>query len=422
VTEHARKKDQLLVVEDSSVIRRLLCAYISELEGIEPITAGSLQEAREQLNAAKDRIFCAVLDLNLPDAPNGEVVDLVQSQNIPVIVLTGSVDHALRENMLKKQVIDYVLKNNTTEIEHVAYVVGRLHQNQHTGILVVDDTRMFREYLTELLSRYRYHTHTAANGKEALEVLKAHPDISLVITDYHMPQMNGQELIQAIRRTHRREDRAIIGLSDASHKELSAMLLKSGANDFLSKTFEEEEFYCRVTQNTNMIGYVRQIRDSATRDFLTKAYNRRHLFDVGEKLYANAKRGSIILAAALMDADFFKRINDTFGHQVGDLALKAIANALHKTMRNSDIVARYGGEEFVCLSVIKKVDDATFVFERVRKAVENIELEVEGKKVPITASIGVTTELCGSLDEMLNRADEAVYKAKESGRNRVVCL
>lgn len=369
-----------------------------------------------------ERFFCAVLDLNLPDAPNGEVVDLVRKFDIPVVVLTGSIDRKLRDSMLKKQVIDYIVKRNTTEIEHVAYVVGRLYENQHVKVLVADDSPSFRAYVEALLKNYRYFTHTAANGREALRMLDQHPDISLIITDFHMPEMNGQQLIEAVRRKYRREDLAIIGLSDASQDGLSAMLLKSGANDFLSKPFEIEEFYCRVTQNTNMISYVRQVRDSATRDFLTKAFNRRHLFEVGETLYANAKRGSIKLAAALIDADHFKQINDTFGHQIGDEALKLISTTLHKSMRRSDVVARYGGEEFVCLAIVKESEDASFVFERVRSALERIDLQVDGQRVVITASIGVTLELQDSLDAMINRADQAVYQAKEAGRNRVVCL
>jgi diguanylate cyclase (GGDEF)-like protein len=298
--------------------------------------------------------------------------------------------------------------------------VGRLCENQAVKVLVVDDSPSFRMYLEGLLKQYRYRTLTAADGKEALAQVERHPDISLVITDYNMPNMNGQELIQALRRDYRREDLAIIGLSDRDNKGLSARLLKTGANDFLNKPFEVEEFYCRVTQNTNMISYVRQVRDSATRDFLTRVYNRRHLFDVGETLYANARRGRICLGAALIDADHFKRINDTWGHQVGDQALKAIADTLTASLRKSDIVARYGGEEFVCLAVLKAPADAKLVFERVRANLEAIELEAAGERVRITASVGVTLSLEDDLDAMLQRADEAVYKAKEAGRNRVV--
>jgi PleD family two-component response regulator len=171
-------------------------------------------------------------------------------------------------------------------------------------------------------------------------VLAEHPDTTLVITDVNMPVMGGFELISAIRRQYRREDLAIIGLSDASKAGLSAALLKAGANDFVAKPFQVEEFYCRVTQNTNMVGYVRQIKDFATRDFLTGAYNRRHLFEMGGKLYASAQRGNIAIATGVIDADHFKHINDTYGHHAGDAALKCIADVLQSSLRQTDVVAR----------------------------------------------------------------------------------
>ncbi len=413
---------KVLVADDSKSICDLLCACLADIHGVAPVKAGSLQQVRALLAQDATEFMCAVLDLNLPDAPDGEVVDYVRQYGIPIVVLTGSVNPVVREAMLQKQVIDYVIKGNPNEIEHVAYVVGRLYENQAVKILVVDDAKSVRGYLEQLLRHYRYQTLSAADGEAALEILQKHPDIALVITDYYMPGMNGQELIQRLRKHYRREELAIIGLSDATHTGLSAMLLKSGANDFLNKPFEVEEFYCRVTQNTNMIGYVRQIREAAIRDFLTGAYNRRHLFALGEALHANARRGNIHLAAAIIDADHFKRINDQYGHQAGDTALKRIVQTLHANTRKADIIARYGGEEFVCLAVLQEPQQAAALFEKIRAAIADIALNIHTTPVQITASIGVTLSLEADLDSMLQRADKAVYRAKELGRNQVVIL
>ena len=416
---HEQGKSRVLIVEDSKSIQALLCAHINDISGIEADAAATLAEAKILLEARASDYFIAVLDLNLPDAPDGEIVDFVQSFGVPVIVMTGSVDERIRQQMLEKNVLDYVVKRQATEIEHVTYIVGRIYENHEVKVLVVDDSPSFRMYLVELLKSYQYQTFQAVDGLDALEVLAENPDIALILTDYNMPRMNGQELVQAVRKDHRREDLAIIGLSDASRSDLSALMLKSGANDFLSKPFQIEEFYCRVTQNTNMIGYVRQVKEGATKDFLTKVYNRRHLFDVGTSLYANAKRGNLNIAVGLVDADFFKKINDTYGHDVGDTALQAIATALQSTLRTSDIVARFGGEEFVCLVALKEAEDSGIVFERVRQSIEDIELAVGDQKIALTVSIGVTNILGESLDDMIKVADTAVYKAKESGRNRV---
>lgn len=413
---------RVLLVDDSLSLQRLLRACIERVDGITVESADSFAQTQQLLANAHERFACAVLDLNLPDAPNGEVVDLVRALAIPIIVLTGSDDEPTRLRMQAANVIDYVIKGNAAELEHVAYLVARLRENHQTKVIVTDDSVSFRTYLKWLLENYRYTTLVASNGREALELLEANPDTSLVITDLHMPVMDGMELIAQVRKDYRREDLAIIGVSDGKQPRVSASMIKAGANDFLNKPFQVEEFYCRVTQNTNMVGYVRQIREAATRDFLTGLYNRRHIFEVGQALYANACRGNINLATALIDADHFKRINDCYGHQVGDQALRAMAQVIQRMLRTGDVVGRYGGEEIVCLTMVKQHDHAPIAFERVRRAIEAIELQAGGQRVPITVSVGVTVDRCESLEQMIRRADEAVYRAKESGRNRVVCM
>jgi len=412
----------VLVVEDSKAIRELLCGYLRQIGGFVVETADSLAGAEALLAEHPERFFCAALDLNLPDAADGQVVDAVRAHGVPVIVLTGSAEPAVRERMMAKNIVDYVVKQNSYEIEHVAYLIGRLRENRATKILVVDDSRSFRLYITSLLEKYFFHTLEAGNGKEALAVLEEHPDITLVITDINMPVMDGYQLIAALRQRYRREDLAIIGVSDSNKHDISAKLLKLGGNDFLTKPFVVEEFYCRVTQNTNMVGYVRQIRDSAIRDFLTGVYNRRYLFEVAATLYGNARRGNVQLAALLLDADHFKAVNDTHGHSAGDTVLQAIAACLSRELRMSDIVARYGGEEFVCLVILKDASDVAIVCERVRQAVAALAISYEGKFIPVTVSIGATTQLGDCFEDMLRSADNGVYAAKAAGRNRYVVV
>ena len=416
----SKETGTVLVVEDSRALRGLLASYLNDWYGLAVVGVGSLAETAAQLAWCPERFFCAVLDLNLPDAPNGGVVDLVRSHGIPAIVLTGFVDPALRETMLAKQVLDYFIKRDLGDIEQVARTIGRLWRNRQIKVIVVDDSRSFRGYLQGLLESYRYRILAAGNGHEALGLLAEHPDTSLVITDVNMPEMGGLELIEHIRRQYRREDLAVIGMSDASKPGLSALLLKTGANDFIAKPFQVEELLCRVNQNTDMMGYVRQLREAATCDFLTGLLNRRQLLELGEKLYANARRGHFLLGLGMVDADYFKRINDRFGHLVGDEALKAIAATLNKALRASDIIGRYGGEEFVCLTVLQAETDAERVFERVCAAVAKIGLSAGGQPVPLTVSIGFTTDLGNSLKQMIEQADSAVYRAKAEGRNRAL--
>ncbi|MBL8251360.1 MAG: GGDEF domain-containing protein, partial [Candidatus Competibacter sp.] len=169
-----------------------------------------------------------------------------------------------------------------------------------------------------------------------------------------------------------------------------------------------------------MMQYVRRLREAATCDFLTGLLNRRQLLEVGEKLHANARRGHFLLGLGMVDADYFKRINDQYGHLVGDEALKAIAATLHKTLRTSDVVGRYGGEEFVCMAVLQSETDAERVFERACAAISKVGFKSGDREIPLTVSIGFTTDLGISLHQMIEQADSAVYRAKAEGRNRVV--
>ncbi|MGB4468507.1 MAG: diguanylate cyclase [Azovibrio sp.] len=412
---------RVLVVEDSKTVRYQLRGYLQLLENVTVVEAETLAETRELLTHTPEPFFCAILDLTLPDASGSEVVDLVQTFKVPSIVLTATLDPMIRQAVLDRRVIDYMFKTGAAAIEDVAYLVGRLRQNREMTVLVVDDSATFRIHLSRLLEQYRFRILTASNGLEALALLQEHQETALVLTDYYMPKMDGLTLIRQIRRVFRREDLAIITLSDATHPDLSAAMIKAGANDYLNKHFQVEEFYCRIVQNINMVRFVRQLRDLANRDYLTHLYNRRRLFEIAELRLSSARKQHGPIALALLDADHFKRINDHYGHATGDLALKKIADVLRRgSDSHDDLVARYGGEEFVCFSTLTADETPACYFEALRRRIEAIDLEVNGERIPLTVSIGYTTDSRGTLSEIINRADQAMYQAKAAGRNRVV--
>lgn len=410
---------RVLVVDDSRTSRSILRARLELLESVIIESGGSLADAEVFLAQDPSRFSLAVLDLNLPDAPRGEVVDYVQSFGIPVVVLTGTVDKHVRNRMFEKKVVDYEVKQQGVGIENVVSLIARLRFYRDSKILVVDDSKSFRFYLEKLLTRHGYAVVTAENGHDALTILEQDPSIVMAITDYTMPEMDGATLVMEMRKKRKREDLAIIGISGGVSGSVTVPLLKNGASDFIPKPFEVEEFYSRVDQNLDMIRYIREAREAANRDFLTKLYNRRYFYTVAKKMYANAKRGNIMLAAAMVDVDHFKRINDTHGHDMGDQVLVKMAKAVQQAVRETDLLARFGGEEFVCLSVVADDDEARMAFDRIRRVIEDLRIDVAGEAVRVTASIGVTTDLGESLDDMLSEADSRLYIAKQAGRNRV---
>ncbi len=319
---------RILIVDDSKAVANLLSNSIeNKIDDAIVTIADSMTDAKSVIDTHDDWLVTIVC-LYLHDAPNGEIVDLMNSYNLPVIVLTGAMDESVRQRILQKNVFDYVIKRNTSEILYVADLVHQIENNRRTWILLVDDSRTQRQYVFQLLKLHQYNVIEAENGEKALEMLDAHPELSLVITDYEMPVMNGVELVVQIREKFSRDKICIIGISGSDNENLSALLLKAGANDYLRTPFILEEFYCRISQNIEIIAQIKSIRDASNRDYLTSLYNRRYLFEAGERIHLRAKNEISYICAAMIDIDHFKNFNDTYGHAAGDEAKSLVASTI----------------------------------------------------------------------------------------------
>jgi len=245
------------------------------------------------------------------------------------------------------------------------------------------------------------------------------PDIKMLITDYNMPNMDGFSLVQSLRNRHKMTDLVIIGISSEGQESLSAKFIKNGANDFLRKPFNREEFQCRVMHNIQALEYIEQIHNIANRDYLTGAYNRRYFFNRGEFFYRGAVQDASPLAVAVVDIDLFKNINDSYGHDVGDGVLKYFSKTLNTSL-NRFLVARAGGEEFFILMPGLNNQQACALIDAARDIVCNSIIDVEGQEIKMSFSAGVSNSLGANLDEQIKAADEYLYHAKAEGRNRVV--
>ncbi len=416
--------NKILIVDDSPTILSILRSYMMDAQFINVFTAGDYHEAKGILDNDTD-YFMAILDLNLPDAPNGEIVDLFLSHNIPSVVMTGNYNEDQRLRFEHVDIVDYVLKDSPSNLDYIVKLVKRVYENQWVSVLIVDDSKFIRNKYKELLEVHNYNVLTAEDGQQALYVLGEHSrDIRLVLTDYNMPVMDGFSLVSNIRKKYSKEDVSIIGLSGGTEYSVSAKFLKLGANDFLAKSFIKEEFYARVTQNIENLDMIRRLKDMAMRDHLTGLYNRRYFFVTAEKQINDAKTNGGTFYVAMIDIDFFKKVNDTYGHQAGDSVIRVLADELKKVFSDEKrySVARFGGEEFIVISSGSAQDgDYIEKIEALRKNIESFSVESEGKNIKFTISIGVALHNDEkNLEHMIKDADDCLYIAKENGRNRIV--
>lgn len=411
--------EKILIVEDNKTLAKLIARKIKETLKIEVDIAYTLKEAKLFLNAY--RYFVTLLDLNLPDAPNGEVVDYVLSKKQHAIVLSGNIDQAFRKKILQKDIIDYVTKGGMHDINYIIHTIDRIMKNRLHKILVVDDSMVIRQHMKSLLENLFFKVISVAHGEEALNILELNPDISLVVTDYHMPVMDGLELTHQIRKIYKKDELSIIALSANDNSEINALFLKHGANDYITKPFSKEEFSCRINNTIESLENLNLVKNHANRDFLTGLYNRRYFFLDMHQYIDEINNDQEKYAVAMVDIDFFKKVNDTYGHEIGDKVIVHLSEILTSATNHKDLVARFGGEEF-CI-VLKNVnkEKAENIFERLRVEVEKTALYLEDdKEVRFTISIGVTMSNEDSIENTINQADMMLYKAKQEGRNRVI--
>jgi len=291
-------------------------------------------------------------------------------------------------------------------------------------ILIVEDDPVSRRLLESFLCGWGYEVQVATNGSEAWEILHNPDTPNLLISDWMMPEMDGLELCRRIRAMGKSGYTYFIILTAKGKKEDIVKGLEAGADDFLVKPFSHEEMKCRIRIGERILNLEERILELANTDALTGVLNRRAFMDRMEEEVHRSMRRQEPFALIMVDIDYFKKINDAYGHQAGDLALKKVSHLLADSIRPYDLTARYGGEEFILCLPGTTGSQAGAAAERIRCSVasETIELSGQSKPVQLTASFGVAVFSLGgddSVDAVIKRADDALYKAKEEGRNRV---
>jgi len=458
------------------------------------------------------------------------------------------VDKKFIKSMQNKKIIDYVLKDSIHGLNRVYDLIELLTYIEEIEVLVVEDSPTVSAQIKKILESFLLTVHIAKDGKKALSVLDKNPNIQMVVTDYHMPNMNGLDFIKCLRKDAKYSDVPILVISIESNINIKVNLFKNGANDFIKKSILEEELktkvinifsnikhieeikgfnkildenvisfsvdtrgiityvskaFCSIsgysieeligkshniikhpdmdisvfkeivlaiTSNQTWRGEIKNLKKDGSyywvnavlepifdkkrsitgysavqqditdkkiiyelsiTDGLTSLYNRRYFNDIAQGIIEQTMRNDEVFAFLLLDIDNFKKYNDTYGHQAGDEVLITVAQSLKNTFkRRDDTIFRLGGEEFGVLINSKTIDDVMKLAELTRSNIESLQIEHQ-KNLPskvITASFGIGiisskyNKDLHYLDSLYKNADDALYKAKDNGRNRIVSL
>jgi diguanylate cyclase (GGDEF)-like protein len=411
---------KILIVQAQQCLYRTLVSQITAVTALDIDVVETLQEASIMID--KNRYFLMLLDIDLPDSTHHEISTFLATHQIPAIVMADMIYDDIKMQLQRSLVVDYVIKESPEVITHIVKSVNRIYRNLSTKVLVVDDATSDRKLISMLVKHQLYQVCEARNGEEALKILERDSQIKIIIADIHMPKLDGMKLLKYIRERKLQNELAILGVS--SDTESLIRFMKLGANDFVIKPFSKREFITRLNHLADVYEQIKELDELSSRDYLTGLRSRKYFFEEATPYIYQAYKSKEPCAVAMIDIDNFKRINDSYGHDVGDMVLRRLSKVLHDGLKGHDIVARYGGEEFCVLLRDTRAEDAKVVFENLRKKVEKEVVHIVGipygVDVTFTISIGLNTELQYSLEKMLIEADFLLYEAKKMGKNRVV--
>ena len=299
-------------------------------------------------------------------------------------------------------------------------------------ILIADDSVVSRHLLEATLRKWGYDVMVACDGAEALELLQREDAPGLIILDWMMPGMTGVEVCRRIRQRDSEPYTYILLLTSKNEKEDLIEGMDAGADDYITKPFDQNELQVRLRAGIRLVDLQSQLlkaredlREQATRDSLTRLWNRSSILGELTRELARSEREARPLGVVIVDLDHFKQVNDTYGHLAGDAVLREAARRMQNGIRQYDSIGRYGGEEFLILFPSCSEEDCVAQADRLRKQLAQTEMSVNDSLLRVTASFGVTVAMPGEMrtqEALIRKADEALYVAKRSGRNRVEVL
>lgn len=294
-------------------------------------------------------------------------------------------------------------------------------------VLVAEDDLTSRTILTAILQKWGYEVVSAVDGEQALELLQQADAPRLALLDWSMPGLSGVEVCSSLRQNQDHDSIYIIILTAKSEKKNIVEGLNAGANDYIVKPYDNDELQARMNVGRRMVEIQSELENAkraliheVMHDSLTGVYNRKAILNMLKNELSRTRRNDETLGVGMCDLDHFKRINDKYGHQTGDEILKGFTNLINANLREYDLIGRYGGEEFLIILPACGDPEKNKNFNRLCELVSCSKIKTRSGDISVTVSIGVTqSDGNDKIDKILTEADNALYRAKDMGRNRV---
>lgn len=423
-------KKYILIADPSKLSRFLLESLLGEKYSILSVSSHS-----EAIDVLKEFLpSLAVVSYELED---GQGIDLCrymknneQLKNVPVIIISSVEDEKTRLKVYEDGAIDFIPKNKINKdfakyIDELMDLLSFIDVSS-AKVFVVDDSITQLKFIENILKSVKVDVTLFTKPEELVAALeKTIPDV--IISDLYMDNIDGIKLTKILRKNKKLKHIPIIIQTSSRDGGLLRTLMIHGANDYLLKPYSAEELLLKFTaayKSKKVYDELEEINrklfTKATTDGLTGIYNRRFFMEQFNFLLLNGKRYKQDLGFIILDIDDFKKINDTYGHICGDEALIAFANCLKATLRQTDIIGRFGGEEFVCLLPNITKNGFFMVLHKLLNNIRSLDITFEDKKLSVTSSIGAINCLNkDDIDSIIKEADDLLYKAKSTGKNRV---
>ncbi len=423
------EKPRVVLIDDSKTVVSVLKKQIEGF-GFHVDTA---TDGREGIDLVLETMpHVVIVDLQMPGMSGYEVCTELaanpRTRRIPVIIESATISEDTTKKGFWAGAVDMLPKPVESALLAKALhdVIPLTAGNSRGSLVVLEDSTIIASIITKIASEVGLSTISYSTIKE----FKAHLTVSkpdIISVDLSLPDGSGLDLIREIRSDSRFDSVSILMLTGQDDSATMLNCLQSGANDFITKPFTKQELLARLGSQLRVKELFNEImrknrilEELAFLDALTGLMNRRFFDKKIKQLIDEAKETEQPFSLLMIDLDLFKKVNDTHGHEAGDLVLARIADLVKQNVRREDVACRYGGEEMVVLLPDCKANRAYDIAQRVRRACESTKLCQFG--MIQTVSIGVATYSPddGHEELIIAAADDALYQAKKAGRNQVV--